>query len=879
MKTCLKAVICFLVVLVFCACYAQQASAATMMLPGDLRTIEEEAFAGDTSLDEVVVPEGVQRIKSRAFADSSLKAISLPSTLRSLADDAFDGTSLSEVNAEWNTLGANWAITNGVKLATSAPSSFSSEETIHSAGNTKAENGTDVTAYLGKCFTVQDEVGGWFKFTAPVSGSYTFSVKAPDISQSFYIRISANRTGTISLIKEFRFDQSDEVVTYRLDDVIEGETIYWWDAKSSNKGKTFLDPFQLMVAPVEYISKVEVKTAVITGTVIDAITGQGIAGVTVSVVDIEDTADEQSLLMGTGGIGIGTSAALGAVYSTVTDQYGYYSLLAPIGLQLLHFELPGYISYDQEVNVSSDGGDVPQAILSKELTGDQYRVVLKWGNTPADLDSHLINENFHVYYAAKTATGYDAMLDLDDTDGVGPETVTFTVENNQTYSYYVKDYTNRDSTSSSALGASGATVMIYHGNSVTEKHVPKGVGIYWHVFDLVNGRIQYVDTIGNTEPTASGTALSSVVVSATPESQTVGNSGASPFKYTISWTDNIESLHVYIEGMNFIEEWSKENGGTASDSYADGKGGIGDEALAQKMKQYTFYPVSGTMPNDYVVQIWAEDESGRGTEKWTGILTVDDRLHTTEAKAGTEEAVDKMINETIQTEEAKKTLANGLSVVFMIEGAGTSSDTSVRRNGLCVVVKNDENGVPQIVFESNYCSSIPDRPKDETSNEGDAVPTLIDGTYTIKVGSHWNEGKKQNSDTGATKYACLDVINAKVARFSSDSPNGYVSTSSNIQIHRRSSNNIYQTGSPNSAGCNLVGAVQGSGTERYSNKYNEFMYKVGAYDSLVENQAIPLSSKTGQEIGIYVVDRSLAKAYLVSLYGEEGAKKVMGTSK
>ena len=628
MKTCLKAVICFLVVLVFCTCYAQQASAATMMLPGDLRTIEEEAFAGDTSLDEVVVPEGVQRIRSRAFADSSLKAISLPSTLRSLADDAFDGTSLSQVNAEWNTLGANWAITNGVKLATSAPSSFSSEETILSAGNTKAENGTDVTAYLGKCFTVQDVTGGWFKFTAPVAGSYTFSVRAPSITETFYIRIYANRTGTISEIQKFKFEQSDEVVSYTLDNVSEGEIIYWWDARSSNMGWTFKESFDLMVAPVEYISKVEVKTAVITGTVIDAITGQGIAGVTVSVVDIEDTADEQSLLMGTDSIGIGASAALGAVYSTVTDQYGYYSLLAPIGLQLLHFELPGYISYDQEVNVSSDGGDVPQAILSKELTGDQYRVVLKWGNTPADLDSHLINENFHVYYSQKTTSVSDAMLDLDDTDGVGPETVTFTAESNQTYSYYVKDYTNRDSTSSSALGASGATVMIYHGNSVTEKHVPKGVGIYWHVFDLVNGRIQYVDTIGNTEPMASGTALSSVVVSATPESQTVGNSGASPFKYTISWTDNIESLHVYIEGMNFIEEWSKENGGTASDSYADGKGGIGDEALAQKMKQYTFYPVSGTMPNDYVVQIWAEDESGRETNRWSGKLTVANIVYT-----------------------------------------------------------------------------------------------------------------------------------------------------------------------------------------------------------------------------------------------------------
>ena len=37
--------------------------------------IEEEAFYGDTSLEEVVLPEGIERIESRAFANCSMLAL------------------------------------------------------------------------------------------------------------------------------------------------------------------------------------------------------------------------------------------------------------------------------------------------------------------------------------------------------------------------------------------------------------------------------------------------------------------------------------------------------------------------------------------------------------------------------------------------------------------------------------------------------------------------------------------------------------------------------------------------------------------------------------------------------------------------------------
>ena len=58
------------------------AQAATLTLPADTKVIEEEAFYGDTSLDEVVLPEGIERIGERAFANSSLRKINLPDSLQ-----------------------------------------------------------------------------------------------------------------------------------------------------------------------------------------------------------------------------------------------------------------------------------------------------------------------------------------------------------------------------------------------------------------------------------------------------------------------------------------------------------------------------------------------------------------------------------------------------------------------------------------------------------------------------------------------------------------------------------------------------------------------------------------------------------------------------
>ncbi len=63
-----------------------------LTLPEDLTVIEEEAFMGDLSFDEVFVPDGCTSIASRAFADCTfMDTIYIPESVTFIAEDAFEG--------------------------------------------------------------------------------------------------------------------------------------------------------------------------------------------------------------------------------------------------------------------------------------------------------------------------------------------------------------------------------------------------------------------------------------------------------------------------------------------------------------------------------------------------------------------------------------------------------------------------------------------------------------------------------------------------------------------------------------------------------------------------------------------------------------------
>ncbi len=208
-------------------------------------------------------------------------------------------------------------------------------------------------------------------------------------------------------------------------------------------------------------------TGSISGTVVDATSGEGLPGATVKAGGVE----------------------------TTTNNDGVYKLEnVPAGVQTVTASKTGYIADSKQVVVIADQEttNVNFALSPPTATG-QIRIVLTWGENPEDLDSHLLvpqsdtngTLGFEVYYGDEgSETAYPfALLDVDETDGYGPETITIYRRLNQKYKYFVYNYSETDS-----LATSGAVVKVYSGNSLLKTYnVPTSQtagDLYWYVFDI-----------------------------------------------------------------------------------------------------------------------------------------------------------------------------------------------------------------------------------------------------------------------------------------------------------------------------------------------------------------------------------------------------------
>ncbi|MCX6309634.1 MAG: hypothetical protein NTY32_12655 [Bacteroidia bacterium] len=140
--------------------------------------------------------------------------------------------------------------------------------------------------------------------------------------------------------------------------------------------------------------------------------------------------------------------------------------------------------------------------VSPRMELGYMRLVLVWDSNPADLDLHLVKEGvYHISYRnLKRSEDGTVVLDRDDTDGYGPETVTLSRTDNQAdYTCFVHDYTNGSSTTSRQLSASKASIYVYNNNELIKVYpVPIGAaGNSWAVFQLKAGQIKDVNVMGN----------------------------------------------------------------------------------------------------------------------------------------------------------------------------------------------------------------------------------------------------------------------------------------------------------------------------------------------------------------------------------------------
>lgn len=200
-------------------------------------------------------------------------------------------------------------------------------------------------------------------------------------------------------------------------------------------------------------------------------------------------------------------------FETYTSSSGQYSVSGlPVGYYTVEASLDGYVTgYSNIIIMSENSKSDFDFTITPILSDDDIRIVLTWGASPSDLDSHLIGKtpsgnNFNVYYQNKVYRYNStemANLDVDDTSSYGPETITILENIYETYIYAVHDYTNKNSSASNKLSMSGAVVKVYRGSTqLGEYHVPTDqIGTYWTVFAIDrSGNLLPINSLSNNKP-------------------------------------------------------------------------------------------------------------------------------------------------------------------------------------------------------------------------------------------------------------------------------------------------------------------------------------------------------------------------------------------
>lgn len=195
----------------------------------------------------------------------------------------------------------------------------------------------------------------------------------------------------------------------------------------------------------------------------------------------------------------------GSTKTTLTRADGKYMITADFGAWSISVDKPGAIGWKGEI--AFIGAEYPiraDAHLSTILTDKQYRCVLSWGAAPPDLDLHVVGPTpsggeFHISYRTMRVYERRHFLDLDDTSGFGPETITLEKLDPGYYVIAVHDYTYSRSMSSSALSYSGAKLRVYReAEMIAEVEIPPGSpGTLWRVFriDGRTGRVERIDQV------------------------------------------------------------------------------------------------------------------------------------------------------------------------------------------------------------------------------------------------------------------------------------------------------------------------------------------------------------------------------------------------
>lgn len=209
--------------------------------------------------------------------------------------------------------------------------------------------------------------------------------------------------------------------------------------------------------------------------------------------------------------------------------------------------------------------------------------------------------------------------------------------------------------------------------------------------------------------------------------------------------------------------------------------------------------------------------------------------------------------------QIQSSLRRGHCAMFLFEGCSDNMDdpeledlSYYRVGAVCVVVKLDDKGEPQIVYFNDNCSTIPDRPLEygawSFADFGYVGPaTICDGTYELYSVKHG----------GAYEALHLrdSVMDGEIAAVYMFQEGSITAEASQINIHTRTSNHTASRGMW-SAGCMLVG----DGEWR---QFEELMQC--AYYSIYPRFAV------GNPVGTVTINRLRMKEQMYVIYQDRTA--------
>lgn len=242
-----------------------------------------------------------------------------------------------------------------------------------------------------------------------------------------------------------------------------------------------------LITPLRSVEQQDdgVKSTV-TGGIVDATTGNRLSNVTMIVRPSGQRTGD-------------------GIVTVNSDTYGNYTLQLEGGSYTVELQHEGYTTEFVDMYVGTYQSEMTQNFtISPELQAGEIRIVLEWGSHPTDLDSYLRgtrgNDSVFISYRNPRCTvGGETLaeLDVDDTDGYGPETTTV-YDPSGDYVFSVVDFT-----ASGDLAISGATVKVYLpgqqpvtisisecANTATDRY-----DIEWSVFRVHNGELEIYNRI------------------------------------------------------------------------------------------------------------------------------------------------------------------------------------------------------------------------------------------------------------------------------------------------------------------------------------------------------------------------------------------------